>query len=414
MTGDMLPYPVAVVGWGLVQAAWQAPFVGLVYLACRRALRGSPPERRYQLALVALLFMAVLPPFTVLLSAHGVARIASGVPILEGAPGGALAEASRVIHAGLPALLLAWLTGTLLALAYLRSGWRRLRLIQARARPVPEPGAFAAETGFRTGVTRTPTLLQSDEVETALVTGWRRPVVLLPCGLIEGFAADELRVLLLHEQAHLARRDYAVNLAQRLLEALLWFQPAVWLVSADLRRIREECCDDIAVRSGGHPAMLARALVHLAEFRGGAGRLAVAGNGGALFARIERLLVLASRRKEPAGASRPAVATLAATAMCLSAIAAGGLGARASVGALVRFLPVALIQARDPAGAFTLELVAGRARAATVDGQAVRPDHLVQVGYRLHIDPPDGRASLDILITSPTAIRWTPRAPSGP
>jgi hypothetical protein len=168
------------------------------------------------------------------------------------------------------------------------------------------------------------------------------------------------------------------------------------------------------VRASGRPATLARALVHLVEFRGGAGGIAVAGSGGELFARIERLLVLAARHQEPADTSRPAVATLAAAAMFLSAIAAGGLGARASVGALVRFLPVALIQARDPAGAFTLELVAGRARAATVDGQTVQPDRLVQVGQRLRIDPPDGRASLDILITSPTGIRWTPRAPSGP
>lgn len=414
MTGGSLPLPLAIAGWGLIQASWQCLLVGLAYLAGRFTLRRSSPEMRYQFALAALILMAALPPFTVLLSARGVAGIASSEPILAGAQAEPLAAATRLIHASLPALLSAWLTGSLLALAYLWTGWLRLGRILARARPVPEARDVLAETGSRTGVTRPPTILQSDDVATPLVTGWHRPVLLLPCGLVEAFTAEELRVLLLHEQAHLARRDCAVNLVQRLLEALLWIQPALWLVSADLRRIREECCDDVAVRAGGRPATLARALVHLAEFRGGAGRLAVAGSGGELFARIERLLALPARRHQAAAESRPAAAVVAAAAISLSAIAAGGLGARASVGALATALPVALIQARDPAGAFTLELVAGRARGATVDGQMVQRDHLVQVGQRLRIDPPDGRASLDILITSPTAIRWTPRAPTGP
>ena len=412
MIGGALPYPLALVGWGLIQAVWQSLLIGLAYLACRFALRHSAPERRYQLGLAALLLMAALPPLTVLLSAQGVAAIASGGPALGGALEDSLAAAARLIHDTLPAVLLAWLTGSLLAMAYLWSGWRRLSRILARAWPVPEVLPIVVETGSLTGVTRTPAILQSDEVATPLVAGWRRPFLLLPCGLIEAFTADELRLVLLHEQAHLARRDCAVNVMQRLLEALLWYLPAVWLVSAELRRIREECCDDVAVRAGGRPATLARALVHLVEFRGRPGRLAVAGSGGELFTRIERLLALPPRR--PQAAAHPASAIAAAAAISLSAMAAAGLGARASVGALARTLPVALIQARDPAGAFTLELVAGQARAATVDGQRVQPDRLVQVGQRLRIDPPDGRAPLDILITSPTGIRWAPRAPSGP
>jgi bla regulator protein BlaR1 len=414
VTVGALPIPLAVIGWGLIQALWQSPLVGLAYLAGRHTLRPGSPEMRYRVALAALLLLAALPPLTVLLSAQGITGIASGEPFLAGTRAEPLAAATRLIHDTLPALLLAWLTGSLLALAWLWSGWRRLRRIVHRARPLPEAREMLAETGSTTGVIRTPTILQSDDVETPLVIGWRRPVLLLPCGLVEAFTAEELRVVLLHEQAHLVRRDYPVNLVQRLLEALFWFQPALWLVSAELRRIREECCDDVALRAGGRPATLARALVHLAEFRGGAGRLAVAGSGGELLARIERLLALPAGRHRAAAKSRRAVAVVTAAAMSLSAMAAAGLGARASLGAIATTLPVALIQARDPAGTFTLELVAGRARAATVDGQAVEPQHLVQVGQRLRIDPPDGRESLDILITSPTAISWTPRAPTGP
>jgi bla regulator protein BlaR1 len=414
VTGASFADPLAIVGWGLVQTVWQAPLVALAYLAARHALRRGAAEARYDLALAALLLMAALPPIGVLLNALMVAGLGNEAPTHVAAPGGALAAAAHAIQAALPALLLTWLTGSLLAVACLWSGWQTLRRVLARARPAPEVRGVAAETASRAGVTRNPAILQSDEVATPLVAGWRRPVLLLPSGLVEALTAEELRVILLHEQAHLARRDCEMNLLQRLLEALLWFQPAVWLVSADLRRIREECCDDVAVRAGGRPAMLARALVHLAEFRGGAGRLALAGSGGELLARIERLVALSARHHQAPGGSRPGAAAVAAATISLGALAAAGLGARVSDGALTSVLPVALIQARDPAGAFTLELVAGRARAATLDGREVPPDHLVQVGHRLHIDPPDGRAALDILITSPTAIRWTPRAASGP
>ena len=71
-------------------------------------------------------------------------------------------------------------------------------------------------------------------------------------------------MVLLHELAHVRRWDNLVNLVQRLVEAVLFFHPAVWLVSGWVRREREACCDAIVVRRTNRPHAYAEMLVALA------------------------------------------------------------------------------------------------------------------------------------------------------
>ena len=84
------------------------------------------------------------------------------------------------------------------------------------------------------------------------------------------------------------RHDYLVNLFQAVVETLLFYHPAVWWVSTQVRRERENCCDDLAVAVCGDRLGYARALVELEGLRGGAPRLAMAASGGSLSARVRR------------------------------------------------------------------------------------------------------------------------------
>jgi hypothetical protein len=56
-----------------------------------------------------------------------------------------------------------------------------------------------------------------------------------------------------------------VNIAQRLIEAVLFFHPAVWFVSRRIRAERELCCDDMVIAAGGQPLVYATSLVQMAE-----------------------------------------------------------------------------------------------------------------------------------------------------
>ncbi|HYX43053.1 MAG TPA: M56 family metallopeptidase, partial [Pyrinomonadaceae bacterium] len=87
------------------------------------------------------------------------------------------------------------------------------------------------------------------------------------------------------------RHDYLVNLLQTAVETLLFYHPAVWWVSREIRMEREHACDDLAVAACGDVLMYARTLAELEEMRASAApQLAVAANGGSLLARVRRLL----------------------------------------------------------------------------------------------------------------------------
>jgi thiol-disulfide isomerase/thioredoxin len=89
-------------------------------------------------------------------------------------------------------------------------------------------------------------------------------MILLPPAAITGWSPDEIEMVLLHELAHVRRWDNLVNLLQRCVESLLFFHPAVWLVSSWVRREREACCDAIVVHRTNRPHAYAELLVALA------------------------------------------------------------------------------------------------------------------------------------------------------
>jgi protocatechuate 3,4-dioxygenase beta subunit len=150
----------------------------------------------------------------------------------------------------------------------------------------------AARIAKRIGLRRVVRVVHSVRVACPLVVGAVRPMILLPASLLTGLSPSEIESLLAHELAHVRRHDYTVNLAQCVVETLLFYHPAVWWVSRRIRLEREHCCDDIAVAATGDRAGYVRALAAMAEVSNGAPRLAQAATGGALLARVRRLLGL--------------------------------------------------------------------------------------------------------------------------
>ena len=92
-------------------------------------------------------------------------------------------------------------------------------------------------------------------------------MILLPEAWLAERNGGLLEAILAHELAHARRRDHLVNLAQRLVEIPLFFNPAVHWLSRSLRRHREYCADAFAVRLTGDPAALAGALESVARIR---------------------------------------------------------------------------------------------------------------------------------------------------
>ena len=111
----------------------------------------------------------------------------------------------------------------------------------------------------------------------------------MPVEAMVGLPLDQLQSLLAHELAHIRRNDYLVNILQSLAEAMLFYHPAVWWVSGQIRAERELCCDDLAVEASGDVLTYATALAALETFRRARLKAAMAADGGSLLGRIRRL-----------------------------------------------------------------------------------------------------------------------------
>ncbi|MFZ6874600.1 M56 family metallopeptidase [Undibacterium sp. Di27W] len=130
----------------------------------------------------------------------------------------------------------------------------------------------------------------ADKLAGPVTVGIFRPMILLPTAMLSGMPADLLEMLLAHEMAHIKRHDYLLNLIQSAIETLLFYHPAVWWISKQIRNDREEIADELAARVTGEPRRLALALSELANFQFITPQLAQAAHGGNLMSRIKRLV----------------------------------------------------------------------------------------------------------------------------
>ena len=109
-------------------------------------------------------------------------------------------------------------------------------------------------------------LLQSELIKVPVVVGFLKPVILVPVGLLSNLPPGQVEAILLHELAHIRRKDYLINLVQRFAEAIFFFNPAfIWLNSL-IRQEREACCDDVVITTTGQKRNYLEALVSFQEY----------------------------------------------------------------------------------------------------------------------------------------------------
>ncbi len=398
-------YPPMLAGWSLAQFAWQGALVLAAFLLVRRALAGARPRARYRVALASLATLAALPVVT-LVAAHRALWSGPSTPSAID-PSAPAYDAPASLAAALAAV---WVAGVLLGAVRLAGGWIRIRRLLCRR---PSGGALTAlvhELAGASGLDEAPRVVESSVAGAPFVAGLAHPVLVLPRGIQGALGAPELRALILHELAHVRRHDVALNACQRAVEVLLWFHPAVWIVSRALSAEREHCCDDDAVLACSRPLDLARALVTLEERRGLVPGLTLggSGSGSSLGARIRRLLApdAASARERPeAGAG---FLVLASAILALSAHASAH--AAGASGTLRELVPVVSIAAHDPAGRFTLDMVGGRAREVRLEGTPVPAGRVRQRGRTVLVLDDAGRTTLALHVAPDgRGVRWDPR-----
>ncbi|MEN6557323.1 MAG: M56 family metallopeptidase, partial [Thermoguttaceae bacterium] len=167
---------------------------------------------------------------------------------------------------GLAALL--WAVGT--AVELLRILWGYGVLVRfyrglEQLLSAPEQRLLVHQAADAVGLRRLPPVFFSRAVSVPVSVGLFRPAVVLPHAMLCETDDRQLQAVLLHEIAHIARRDHWIGVGQRIATMLFWWNPLVRRVGDDLSDLREEICDNYVVRVQGGGQRLAEVLVDLAS-----------------------------------------------------------------------------------------------------------------------------------------------------
>jgi beta-lactamase regulating signal transducer with metallopeptidase domain len=159
------------------------------------------------------------------------------------------------------ALCLTWLVVAAALLARLAGAWRQLSKIRHSAGNADTATVETCRQVATLLKVAVPEVMHSPYLPSPCLAGLRRPIVLLP----EAFQTMSVRNVLIHELAHLRRRDCHWSLLVRMATAVFFFQPLLWRLSRRLDVTAEEVCDDHVMQLGGNRKNYARRLVEIAE-----------------------------------------------------------------------------------------------------------------------------------------------------
>ena len=272
---------------------------GLVWVLLRMAGRQNSGTR-FAIWFSALLAIVALPFFG-----------GAGVPLFHFP---ALAPANshqQIILSPVVAFCLfaAWGVGAGVLLLRLAIGLWRVHQFRRKCSDVdlatldPEVAAIVSDFGSRQRIK----VCVSSEATVPAAVGFVRPAIVFPAWLLPQLSAGEVEIILLHEFAHLRRRDDWTNLTQKIVKAVFFFHPAVWWIESRLTLEREMACDDIVLAQTASPRAYASSLISFAEKLQGARGLALAQ---ALVSRMHQMSlrvaqILDAKRPHHAGLWKP-------------------------------------------------------------------------------------------------------------
>lgn len=291
-------------GWSILHSLWQGALIGLVVYGLRLLATDRRAWLRYLIGMGGLIatFAAFMVTFVILMAdriGQGSGRetivqtdgqmdmTLSFTVLPTTAPQSGLAEAL------VPWLGMVWAIGFACLSLQAYRAWAETRRLATTGLSAPEgdwSNRFASLIR-RSRSSERIRLFVSDYVSGPLTLGAVKPIVLVPAGFLTSMPPAHVEAILLHELAHIRRHDFLMGLIQTAIKTVLYFNPAVLILSRQIDEDREQACDDMAVAVTGQPADLVRGLAALRLGpNGAANELVMAADGGPLLTRLNRLM----------------------------------------------------------------------------------------------------------------------------
>jgi beta-lactamase regulating signal transducer with metallopeptidase domain len=241
-------------GFVLGLGARASVLLGLTALALL-ALRRASAATRQAVAVAGMAGALALPPLSFALPRWNPALFPAAWIETSAAPvHDALA---RFLLAGW--VVLAWGAVAALSLARLALGMWHVGRCARRGTELKGEPCIARAAG-KLGLQRTVRVVLSAEAKVPMTAGLQKPVVILPAEAA-GWSSERLELVLLHELAHVKRRDCLAVMVAEIALASWWFHPLARLARQSIRRDAELAADDLVLRAGARPSVYAGHLL---------------------------------------------------------------------------------------------------------------------------------------------------------
>ena len=214
-----------------------------------------------------------------------------------------------------PWIPMLWSAGAIFAV--LQMFWAYVVLMRVRRRARPFAADEAAVLARTLGIEHPVAILETPRGTMPMTCGIFRPAVLMPAGASE-WSPERLRIVLLHELAHIRRGDLATHLLARLALSLHWWNPLAWYAWRAFVKERERATDDLVLAAGERASDYAGHLLEIARSFQPEPATAAAALAMARRSELEGRLVAildAGVNRRPAGRRAAVIAALAAVTL---------------------------------------------------------------------------------------------------
>ena len=268
---------IEALGWTLIHSIWQGLLLAILMSLLLYGLRKKSSKIKYIFANITLLMMLLLAALTFVELYSKQSNTFANILLIgaeqEGFTIKFFTEASSAqwslssfFDKHLNIITTTWVVGLMFFIIKFFGGLQSLTLLRKSKRPMDQKWSdrllfFAEQLNFK----KTIRLGESALNSMPIVIGFLKPIILFPVGMVNSLSANEVDAILAHELSHIVRNDFVFNLLQTVVEAIFYFNPGVWWISAVIRSERENCCDDMAVEMCGDSLAYAKTLVKIEE-----------------------------------------------------------------------------------------------------------------------------------------------------
>ena len=249
-------------GWALANSFWQAAILWLIYQAITGSNKKFSALVKYHLSLALLFLSFIWFVFTLLQSYQLLSDTTTSFTknwLVK----------FQLLNAALPSLAITYFAVLAFYVAKFFHQYFKLRFISSKGllKPPVDIRIFTSSTALHLGIKKKVAVWLSAHVDVPSVTGFIKPIILLPAAVINNLSIEQLNAILLHELAHIKRNDYLLNFFQSIIALFLFFNPFAILLSNTAKKERENGCDDWVLNYQFNQLEYAKALLVLEEQR---------------------------------------------------------------------------------------------------------------------------------------------------